>query len=103
MTLWRRHAEIIRISGLGTYLYIVLGFDWVEGWVSYLRNREFYEDMEYRFGCALEHACGLSKTNYDKETMYAAIDERVREQCDQYVEEGCDEGWLSRVDQDVYR
>lgn len=95
--LWKRHAEIIRIVGLGGYLYVVLGLDWVEGWVNYIRDRDFYEDMDYRFGCALEHACGLSKTGYDFDTMRRAIDERVQETCDNYVEEGVSEGWLQRV------
>ena len=48
-----------------------------------------YEEMAYRFACVLDHATGgyLSKTNYDKDTMYAAIDDHVHRQCDEALKD----------------
>ena len=49
----------------------------------------YYHDMEYRFACVLDHATGgmMSKTSYDRETMYGQIDEFVNKQCDEAVKE----------------
>jgi hypothetical protein len=46
-------------------------------------------DLAYRFSCVLDHATGgyLSKTAYDKDTMYAAIDDHVHRQCDEALKE----------------
>lgn len=39
-----------------------------------------FDDMEYRFGCLLDHATGgrMSKTNYTKETMYGGVNDHIR-------------------------
>ena len=40
-----------------------------------------YDRLEYDYGCVLDHAtCSrMSKTNYDKDTIYAVIDDAQRE------------------------
>jgi len=40
-----------------------------------------FDDMDYRFGCLLDHATGgrMSKTNYTKEVMYSGVNEYVRQ------------------------
>lgn len=51
------------------------------------------DDLAYRFSCLLDHATGgmLSKTNYDKQTMYTHVDDHVNKMVEQAREDDADE------------
>jgi len=60
---------------------------------------ERYHDMEYRFSCLLCHATGsrMSKTNYDKETMYQVVDQHIEEMIEYRINDMIEDGELNRL------
>jgi len=50
------------------------------------------DEIEHRFSCVLEKATGgmMSKTNYDKQTMYTQIDEFLDRERQEAYQEGYD-------------
>lgn len=106
---WERQKVIISICGWWRWLYYSTPlpglFDWAIDWCDYIADREYYEALDYKFSCVIDHATGgkLSKTNYDKDTYYTYINQHVEEQGEIRLEDAIADGEVKRVDQDTYR
>jgi len=88
-------AIILRLDGSGI---TEANLDWpkLQGARAYRASREeaaAQDNILYVFSCVLDHATGglLSKTNYTKETCYAAIDDYIMKMCDEAVAEAAED------------
>lgn len=103
-----RQAEVIRVCGLGRWLWFSVRGDeawaWCERVIYCHHNARVLCEMEYRFGCTLNYCTkGMSKAYYELDDIYVAIDEWVAERVEEGIEEACEDGELAPVKQGSYR
>ena len=91
MTAWPKNIRRPLASYLPTSAQVWLGRaqDWcMQLWFAH-HNARVLADMEYRFGCVLNHTTrGMSKAYYTWEAMQAEIDEFHNEMCNDAYREG---------------